>query len=303
MSSCTARKAGRAFFFDAAGASVNVFQASHEGQRPSQRGVSKPHAPQKKSVFEAATQAPFVFYLAGSARHVREHARACMPTSPSMVPLPGEKTTVARVLARELQYLYLDTGAMYRAVALMALRDGVELDSESAVLDVVRENEIHVELDTQGDRGYRVFAGGLELGDELFTREVASVVSVVAAHPLVREELTKRQREIADLGPVVMAGRDIGTVVLPAAPVKIFLTASVEARVQRRFEEYSRTGTVTDFAHLRAQIEERDRIDRSRAIAPLREADDAFVIDSSHLSPDAVVKLIMERVAMVGQKA
>lgn len=218
-------------------------------------------------------------------------------------PVAGGKTTVARILARELQYLYLDTGAMYRAVALTALRNGVELDSESAVLEVVRENEIHVELDTIGDRGFRVFAGGVELGDELFTREVASVVSVVAAHPLVRDELTKRQREIAELGPVVMAGRDIGTVVLPDAPIKIFLTASVDARVQRRFDEYSATGSSIDKAHLHAQIEERDRIDRTRPIAPLRVADDAFVIDSSDLMPDDVVKVIMARVNAIGQIA
>ena len=218
-------------------------------------------------------------------------------------PVAGGKTTVAHLLARELHYLYLDTGAMYRAVALTALREGVELDSENAVLEVVRENEIHVELDREGDRGYRVFAGLVELGDELFTREVASVVSIVAAHPLVRDELTKRQREIADLGPVVMAGRDIGTVVLPDAPVKIFLTASLEARVKRRFEEYARKGKVPDITHLRTQIQERDRIDQSRAIAPLAIAADALVIDSSNLSPEAVVELIMQRVAFVKETA
>ncbi len=214
-------------------------------------------------------------------------------------PVAGGKTTVARLLARELGYLYLDTGAMYRAVAVMGLRYGVELDSERAVLEVVREHAVHVELDTHGDRGYRVFAGGLELGEELFAREVAAVVSVVAAHPAVRDELTQRQREIAALGPVVMAGRDIGTIVLPDAPVKIFLTASVEARVQRRFEEYSRQGNPPDLAHLRAQIEERDRIDRSRAVAPLRVAEGAVVIDSSDLTPEAVVQMIHARVRAV----
>jgi cytidylate kinase len=214
-------------------------------------------------------------------------------------PVAGGKTTVAKILARQLGYLYLDTGAMYRAVALLALRNGVELDSEQAVLDTARANAIRVGLDS-GERGYRVFAGEEELGAGLWAREIASVVSVVAAHPLVREELTRRQREIAQIGPVVMAGRDIGTVVLPDAPVKIFLTASIEARVHRRFEEYSQNGErALDLAQLRAQIAERDRIDCSRAVAPLRIAEGATVIDSSALSPEQVVAQIAECVALV----
>lgn len=212
-------------------------------------------------------------------------------------PVASGKTTVARILAQRIGSLYLDTGAMYRAVALLALREGVDLDNEPAVLDLVRANAVHVEPDHSGDLGYRIYAGGVELGDELFEMHVSAVVSTVAAHPGVRAELTRQQRAIAACGPVVMAGRDIGTVVLPQAPVKIFLTASVEARVARRLDEYRSHGGHPEPEQLRLQIEERDRLDRSRAVSPLKPADDAVHIDSSELGPGDVVEHIAGLVA------
>lgn len=208
-------------------------------------------------------------------------------------PVASGKTTVARLVSEKLGSLYLDTGAMYRAVALLALREGIELDNEPAVLELVRDNAVHVEPDHTGELGYRIYAGGVELGEELFAMEVSAVVSTIAAHQGVRQELTEQQRAIAAKGPVVMAGRDIGTVVLPLAPVKIFLTASVEARVERRLEEYRSHGGHPDAEHVRRQIQERDRLDESRARSPLKPAADAVAIDSSELSPEQVVQQIL----------
>jgi len=211
-------------------------------------------------------------------------------------PVASGKTTVARLLARDLDVLYLDTGAMYRAVAFIALQHGIDLDNEALLLELLRENAVHIEADAHEERGYRIFAGTHRLGDELFTNEVAAVVSTVAAHPAIRDELTRQQRAIARRGPVVMAGRDIGTVVLPDAPVKIFLTASTAARVERRLSEFASYGHHLDRAHLAEQIEERDRVDRSRLVAPLRAAPDAITIDSSDLTPEEVVARIRTEV-------
>jgi cytidylate kinase len=207
-------------------------------------------------------------------------------------PVASGKTTVAHLLAHRLGFLYLDTGAMYRALALAALRAGVDVESEHALLDLLRAKPIRVTLDVDAPLGYRISAGGAELGPELFSPEVSAVVSAVAAHRLVRAEMVAQQRRIAAEGPVVMAGRDIGTVVLPAAQHKIFLTASVAARVVRRHAELAAAGIAADRGALRAQIEERDRLDATRPVAPLRPAADAWIVDSTDLSAEQVVERI-----------
>ncbi len=190
-------------------------------------------------------------------------------------PAASGKTTVARLLARRLDVLCLDTGAMYRALAYLALETQTEADNEAALCRLL-------------------VAGDREIDEaRLQSNAVNAIVSTVAAHPRVREMMVARQRAVAARGAVVMAGRDIGTVVLPDAPVKVFLTASVDARVERRREQLAHAGVDVAAHRLREEIEERDRLDRSRAVAPLVPARDAHVIDSSEMTPDDVVNEIV----------
>ncbi|HEY5256769.1 MAG TPA: (d)CMP kinase [Candidatus Baltobacteraceae bacterium] len=208
-------------------------------------------------------------------------------------PAASGKTTVARTLARRLDILYLDTGAMYRALAYLALHTRTEIDNEPALTNLCRDNNIGVTLDAGAPLGFRIFAGGRELDQaDLDSNEVTAIVSTIAAHPAVRAAMVEEQRRIADSASVVMAGRDIGTVVLPHAAVKIFLTASVRARVERRRAQLQAAGVDVSTHRLTEEIEERDRLDRNRAISPLVAATDAHAIDSSDLDAEAVVDAI-----------
>jgi CMP/dCMP kinase len=200
-------------------------------------------------------------------------------------PAASGKTTVAHRLARVLGVLYLDTGAMYRTLAYLALEHRVD-----ALVRLWEASDVCIKLDSQAPLGFRIAAEGRELDEAtLQSNHVSAVVSTVAAHPRVREAMVRSQREIAEEGPVVMAGRDIGTVVLPNAPVKIFLTASVTARVTRRAAQLRANGETIDTHQLAQEIEERDRLDRERAISPLVPAPDSHVVDSSDLGVDDVV--------------
>lgn len=208
-------------------------------------------------------------------------------------PAASGKTTVARVLADRLGVLYLDTGAMYRALAYTALRTQTDLDNENALVRLCEQNRIRVELDRKSPMGFRIFAGSQELtSQDLESPQVTAVVSTIASHARVREAMVNEQRRIAQEGPVVMAGRDIGTVVLPDAPFKIFLTASVEARVARRREQLERAGVDVSVHELTTEIQERDRLDETRKTSPLRQAADAHRIDSSDLGVQEVVDRI-----------
>ena len=209
-------------------------------------------------------------------------------------PAASGKTTVARQLAERLQIAYLDTGAMYRALAYLALHTRTDADSESALVRLFHEQAIHVAFDAvnaaHSKMGFHVFASGHELeSEDLQSNEVTAIVSTIAKHPHVREAMVVEQRRIADHAPVVMAGRDIGTVVLPNAPVKIFLTASVLARVERRRAQLQLAGVDISVHRLAEEIEERDRLDRSRAVSPLVPAPDAHIVDSSEKPVDAVL--------------
>ena len=211
-------------------------------------------------------------------------------------PAASGKTTVARLLAQRLGVVYVDTGAMYRALAFAALQTQTDVDNENALVRLF-DQQIHVNLDREAALGFRVFWKDAELSQEqLDSPIVTAVVSIVAAHPRVREAMVREQRRIAGQGPVVMAGRDIGTVVLPAAPCKIFLTASVAARVKRRRAQLEKAGVDVSAHELTQEIEERDRLDETRKISPLRKAADAHVIDSSDLSAaqvtDAICKIV-----------
>jgi cytidylate kinase len=204
-------------------------------------------------------------------------------------PVASGKTVAARALAASLGHLYLDTGAMYRGAAYLALHYGVDLDNERAILTLVEHHRIRLVPDDIANAGYRVEIDGADTGSRLFDPEVSSAVSTVAALPGVRTAMVAEQRAIAEEGPVVMAGRDIGTVVLPDARFKFYLTASVDERADRRAKEFAERGLDVSIEEVREQIEERDRLDRNRAVAPLRAAGDAIVIDSTALQASDVL--------------
>ncbi len=205
-------------------------------------------------------------------------------------PAAAGKSTVAKLIARRLSYVYIDTGAMYRALTYRALQCGVDVHDEQALLSLLRHTHIELQPSPQGQL---VFVNGEDVTDIIRGEAVTNAVSFVAQHPLVREEMVARQRAMAK-GGVVMDGRDIGTNVLPNAEVKIFLKASVEERARRRHEENIARGFPSDFETLKEEIARRDRLDSERETAPLRKAPDAVEIDTTSLSVEEVAARIME---------
>jgi len=204
-------------------------------------------------------------------------------------PAGAGKSTAARGLAAALGYAYIDSGAMYRVVALAAQRAGVDLDDGEAVAALVSHVRFVVEA-----RAMRVLLDGEDVTIALRAPEVGGVASRVAAHARVRARLVEEQRMLGGAGGIVMDGRDIGTVVFPDADCKFFLTASAAERARRRHAEDAAGGGTVELATTRAEIEARDRRDRERAVAPLRAADDAIVIDTSALTPEAVIGRMLE---------
>jgi CMP/dCMP kinase len=198
-------------------------------------------------------------------------------------PAGSGKSTVARLLAGRLGYLYLDTGAMYRAVALLALMDGVALDDSASLAALTRAARIHFTPDG------KVLARDEDVTEEIRQSSVSAAVSEVSAHALVRELLVEEQRRLALGADVVMEGRDIGTVVFPDAAVKVFLTARPEVRAERRRKELVAKGEHSSAAETLAAIEARDTYDSSRPVAPLRRADGATELDTSAMTIDEVV--------------
>ncbi|REJ13191.1 MAG: (d)CMP kinase [Paenibacillaceae bacterium] len=203
-------------------------------------------------------------------------------------PAGAGKSTVARLVAGRFGYVYIDTGAMYRAVALAALRAGVEPGMTGELEKLVSELDIRLE---PGAAAQRVRLNGEDVTDEIRSREVTSAVPAYAAVPAVRARLVELQRAMAREGGVVMDGRDIGTHVLPDAELKIFLTASVQERARRRYEESGRAQGMT-LEMLEAEIAERDRQDASREISPLVKADDAIVLDTTTLTAEEAAERI-----------
>ncbi|MCM3571685.1 MULTISPECIES: (d)CMP kinase [Mesobacillus] len=206
-------------------------------------------------------------------------------------PAAAGKSTVAKIVAEKLTYIYIDTGAMYRALTYKALNKGAGLDSEAELIDIL--NDTSIEL-MPGETGQKVLLDGIEVTNEIRSADVTNQVSYVAVHELVRKEMVKRQQEFAVDGGVVMDGRDIGTHVLPNAEVKVFLLASVEERAQRRHAENIQKGFPSDLEKLKEEIAARDKIDSEREVAPLKKADDAVEIDTTSLSIQDVVGKIME---------
>ena len=199
------------------------------------------------------------------------------------------KSTVAKLVAQELHLVYIDTGAMYRAVAWKVLhqKKGV---TTAAIEEVAKD--IDVRLYYKGGRT-RVFVDGKEVTDEIRTPEVSHIVSKVASLALVREKMVELQRKMAESGSVLMDGRDIGTNVLPNASVKIYLTASIEERAKRRAKELLEKGHAVSEADVEKEIAARDKADMEREISPLRQADDAVLLDTTGLSIKEVVSRIL----------
>jgi cytidylate kinase len=208
-------------------------------------------------------------------------------------PSASGKTVVSRALAARLGTLYLDTGAMYRAVAFLALRNGVELDNDAALVEMFAAHTLGIVADEAAPNGYRVFVDAADVSSQLTLPDVTAAVSTVASAPGVRAALVARQRAIAAREPVVMAGRDIGTVVLPDAQFKFFLTASLPVRAQRRLAELLAGGIDARGSDVAAQLAERDRLDASRVTSPLRPAADAIHIDSTAIDVDAVIERML----------
>jgi CMP/dCMP kinase len=213
-------------------------------------------------------------------------------------PAASGKTTVAKVLSDRLGYLYLDTGILYRAVTWKALKLGIPPSYGEELARLAAESTIEIKAAPPGDlRQNLVLIDGEDISLEIRSPEVDANVSEVSAHPAVREALIDVQRTMAAPGGVIMAGRDMGTVVCPNAEVKVFLDASDTERARRRQRQAAQQGASLDFESVLADIRRRDRYDSSRTAAPLRAADDAVYIDSTDMDVEEVVDTVMRLVA------
>lgn len=212
-------------------------------------------------------------------------------------PAASGKSTLGARLARALGYLYFDTGVMYRAVTWAALQRKIEIGDEAAISRLAEALSIDIQPPSQADgRACDVLADGQDVTWETRRPEVDANVSPVSAYAGVRAALTAQQRRIGLRGRVVMVGRDIGTVVLPEADLKIYLDASAQERAHRRYAELIQRGEAADYDQILAVIQRRDQIDSTRLVAPLRAAQDAIVIDSDALDADQVLQLVQRLV-------
>ena len=213
-------------------------------------------------------------------------------------PAGAGKSTIARKVAAELSIIYVDTGAMYRAIGAYAIRKGVDTKDAPAVAALLPENSL--ELTYSEEQGQRIFLNGEDVSSEIRLPEMGMAASNVSAIPEVRAFLLEQQRGMAKRQSVIMDGRDIGTVVLPDAEVKIFLTASAEERARRRWKEFSEKGLPDTYEEILADVIRRDEQDMNRPIAPLKQADDAILLDSTALNfaetVEKVKEIIKERV-------
>ncbi|MGH7816188.1 MAG: (d)CMP kinase [Candidatus Binatia bacterium] len=212
-------------------------------------------------------------------------------------PSGAGKSTLARRLARELGYIYLDTGAMYRALALKLLRQGVDLADDAHMARLVQSTAIDLR---EVNGKLAVLLDGADVGAEIRAPEVSQMASKASALKIVRARLLELQRAVGRRGNVVAEGRDIGTVVFPQAEVKIFLEASTEERARRRYQELSAAGRSVEFDETLREMVERDKRDRERDLAPLRQAEDALRIDSSSVDEENVAARVL---ALVAKKA
>ncbi|MCZ2492561.1 (d)CMP kinase [Dellaglioa carnosa] len=206
-------------------------------------------------------------------------------------PASAGKSTVAKLVAKKLNYVYCDTGAMYRAITFEAMAKKISLDDDNELVNLLKKTTISFKPAVPEQL---VFINDQDITQAIRQPEVTNNVSTVAAQEGVRQELVKRQQEIADAGSIVMDGRDIGTTVLPNAEIKIFLVASVKERALRRFKENQIKGIDTALDILELEIAERDRKDSTREISPLVQAKDAILVDTTSMNIEGVVQKIME---------
>lgn len=205
-------------------------------------------------------------------------------------PAASGKSTLAKRMAHALDYLFFDTGVMYRAITCAALRAGLSMDAEDHITALSERAQIDVQPASADDgRDNDILLDGVDITWDIRSPEVDSNVSVVSAYPGVRAALTAQQRRIGQRGRVVMVGRDIGTVVLPEADLKLYLDASVEERARRRYDERLNRGDEIMLEVVLADMRMRDEIDSTRAVAPLRPAEDAVILDSDNMSIDEVL--------------
>lgn len=212
-------------------------------------------------------------------------------------PASAGKSTVAKIVAKNFNYIYVDTGAMYRSITYKAIQNNINLNDENKIVELLHKTKITF---TPGNPVQHVFIDGEEVTDKIRSEKVTNNVSTVAALPLIRRELVKRQQEIAKDGGVIMDGRDIGTTVLPNADLKIFLIASVKERAERRYIENQKKGINVTLEELKKEIEVRDYKDSHRKVSPLKKAKDAIEIDTTSLSieqvSDKISSLIKKRI-------
>lgn len=207
-------------------------------------------------------------------------------------PASSGKSTVSKILAEDLNLIYVDTGAMYRALTHEALQAGIDLNNESALMKLL--DEIEISFSSGSDQ--RTYVNDSDVTEAIRTAKVTNNVSTVSSFPKVREEMVERQRQIASKDSAILDGRDIGTVVFPRADLKIFLVATAEERAQRRYEENLSRGIETPLAQLKQEIELRDFKDSNRQESPLKKAEDAIEIDTTGLSIAEVVAEIKSHI-------
>jgi len=217
-------------------------------------------------------------------------------------PAASGKSTTARLVAERLGYLYIDTGAMYRAVALKVLEHGLDVDDVEGISKLVEKTEVRL---VQSKDGLKVYLDGRDVTDEIREPEVTNASSAVSAIPKVRELLVREQRKMGESGGIVLEGRDIGTVVFPNADLKIYMVADDEERARRRQRELLQKGgaKAPDLSVLIQEIQERDKRDSSRAISPLRKAADAIELDTSNLTIEEQVEFVLREARKLIQKS
>lgn len=200
---------------------------------------------------------------------------------------------MAKALGNALGYAYISTGDMYRAVTLYFIENQVDINNHAAVSEALKHIKLHFVADENGNR---IHLNGRDVSEEIRKMQVANLVSPVAVISEVRREMVRQQQAIGEYKGVVMDGRDIGTVVFPNAELKIFLTADVDERARRRFEELTAKGQHVNFEEVKRNLAERDHIDSTRADSPLRQAEDAVVIDNTHLNHEQQLELALDLV-------